>query len=77
MIDHTTHLQVQGRIADRRAEARARRLAVEAGSGDVERTIWGTEVLRSGLAAGGTVLDRLRGLRLRRGPGLAPVRHRA
>ena len=35
MIDHTTHLQVSGRIADRQAEARARRLAAEADGRDV------------------------------------------
>jgi hypothetical protein len=32
MIDRTMPLQVPGRIADRQAEARARRLAAEAGA---------------------------------------------
>lgn len=77
MIDHTTHLQVQGRIADRQAEARARRLAAEAGHADEHRVFWATDVIRSGLAGGGDVLARLRGLRVRRGSALSPARHRA
>lgn len=77
MIDHTTHLQVQDRIADRQAEARARRLAAEAGDADVERTFWMSDVIRSGLAGGSSVVDRLRGLRVRRGSTLTPARHRA
>jgi hypothetical protein len=77
MIDHTTHLQVQGRMADRQAEARARRLAAEAGDADVERTFWATDVIRSGLTGGGSVLARLRGIRVRRGSTLTPTGYRA
>jgi hypothetical protein len=76
MIDHTTHLQVQGRIADRQAEVRARRLTAVAGDADEHRTARLTEVVRSGLAGGGRVLARLRGTRVRRGATLTPARYR-
>ncbi len=77
MIDHTTHLQVPGRIADRQTEARARRLASEAGDNDEHRTFWATDVIRSGLTGGGNVLARLRGIHVRRGSALTPARYRA
>lgn len=77
MIDHTTHLQVSGRIADRQVEARARRLAAEAGGRDVERTHWLTDRLQTVRASGGTVLARIHGFRVRPGASIAPVADRA
>jgi hypothetical protein len=77
MIDHTTHLQVSGRIADRQAEARARRLAAEAGDADEHRVFWATDVIRSGLTGAGSVLGRVRGLRVRHGWALTPAHPRA
>lgn len=77
MIDHTTHLQVQGRIADRQAEARARRLAAEAGDADVERTFWLTDRLQALRASSDTILSRVHRLRVRSGSALAPASDRA
>lgn len=77
MIDHTTHLQAPGRIADRQAEARARRLAAEAAGPDVERSFWLTDRLQGVRASGGTVLARIRAPRVRPGTSLASAADRA
>lgn len=79
MIDRTTPLQVPGRIADRQAEARARRLAAEAGGtgADGERTFWLTDGIAALRASGGTVLRRVRGREIRGGSVPAPARNRA
>ncbi len=77
MIDHTTHLQAPGRIADRQADARARRLAAEAAASDVERTFWLTDRLRTVRASGGTVLARIHGFSVRPRTGLDAAADRA
>jgi hypothetical protein len=75
MIDRTTPLQVPGRIADRQAEARARRFAAEAAtSGD--HTFWMTDRLRAVATTGGSIVEKVRGLRLRGGSTVAPARFR-
>jgi hypothetical protein len=77
MIDHTTHLQVSGRIADRQVEACARRLAAEAGGRDVERTSWLTDRLQTVRTSSDAILARVHRLRVRPATTLAPTADRA
>jgi hypothetical protein len=76
MIDHSTPLQVRGRVDDRMAEMEARRLAAEARAGST-RTHWLTGELRAALHSTATVVTRLRHAHLRPGPRLAAGHHRA
>lgn len=75
MLDHVTPLQVPGRMADRQAEARAHRLAREAGGGD-ERTFWLTDGLRIAANARDSVLVRVRGNRVKARPVFGSAGHR-
>jgi hypothetical protein len=77
MIDHTTHLQVSGRIADRQAEARARRLAAEAAPhGSGERRSWLTNGIHAVAGSGSSALARVRRVSIRPRTTLTPARHR-
>ena len=76
MIDYTTHLQVPGRIADRHAEARARRLAAEAAPANEHRSVF-TAGIHAAAASGRTAFARLRDVRVKSGPALRPARDRA
>ena len=76
MIDHSTPLQVQGRVGDRMAEMRARRLAAEARAGST-RTHWLTGELRAAAHSSAALMTRLRHVHLRPGPQIAVGHHRA
>jgi hypothetical protein len=79
MIDRTTPLLVRGRIADRQAEARARRLAAELKGAEEEgeRAFWLTDGIAALRASGGSVLRRVRRREFRAGSVAAPARNRA
>jgi len=79
MLDRTTHLQVPGRITDRQAEARARRLEAEAASsrGGGDRAIWLSDLVHAMRRSGGAALHRVRPTRVPPGSSLTPTRYRA
>jgi hypothetical protein len=79
MLDRTTHLQVSGRITDRHAEARARRLEAEAAAsgGRGDRAIWLTDRLHAIRRSAGAALHRVRPSGVRPGTTLTPTRYRA
>jgi hypothetical protein len=85
MIDRTTPLQVPGRIADRQAEARARRLAAEAkgAAAEGEGNFWLSDGIATLRVSGGAVLRRVRRKQIRvtaanaTAPSSAPARSRA
>jgi len=79
MLDRTTHLQVPGRIADRHAEARARRLAAEAApsGGRGGRAIWLSDRVHAVRRTAGAALHRVRPTGVRPGATLTASRHRA
>jgi hypothetical protein len=76
MIDRTTQLLAASLIADRHAEARARRLADEARGGS-ERSSWLTVGTRAFTRSGGALLTRVRRVRVEPGTTLSPARNRA
>jgi hypothetical protein len=76
MFDHTAPLLVPGRMADRMAEAQARRLAAEARATST-RTFWLTGELRSAIHSSAAILARLRHADVRPGPRLSSSRDRA
>ena len=76
MFDYTAPLLVPGRMADRMAEAQARRLAAEARAAST-RTHGLAGELRSALRSSAAFVARLRHVRVRPGPRLATGRHRA
>lgn len=79
MLDRTTHLQVPGRIADRHAETRVRRLEAEAAAagGRGDRAIWLTDRIHAIRTSAVAVLDRVRPTGVRTGSTLTPTRNRA
>lgn len=79
MIDYTTHLQVPGRIADRHAEARARRFEAEAAApgGRADRALWLTDRVHAIRSSAGAVLNRVHPTGVRPGSTLTPTRNRA
>ena len=76
MIDHSTPLQMSGRVADRMTEINARQLAREARAGST-RTHWLTGELRTAVHSTTAVMARLRHVHVRPGPRLASGQHRA
>jgi hypothetical protein len=76
MIDHSTPLQVRGRVDDRMNEMQARRLAAEARAGST-RTNWLTGELRAAAHSSAALVTRLRHVHLRPGPRIAAGHHRA
>lgn len=79
MLDRTTHLQVPGRITDRHAEARARRLEAEAASsgGRDHRAIWLSDRVHAMRRSAGAALHRVRPTGVRPGTTLTASRYRA
>jgi hypothetical protein len=75
MFDHSTPLQVPGRVADRMTEMQARRLAAEARAGST-RTHWLTGELRSAVHSSAALLARVRQVHVRPGPRLSSSHHR-
>jgi hypothetical protein len=76
MIDHSTPLQVRGRVDDRMTEMQARRLAAEAHAGST-RTHWLTGELRTAIHSSAALVTRLRHVQVRPGPRIAVGHHRA
>lgn len=76
MLDHSTPLQIPGRVADRMTEMQARQLAAEARAGST-RTNGLTGELRAAIHAGAALVTRLRREHVRAIPRLASGRHRA
>ena len=76
MIDHSTPLQVQGRVSDRMTEMQARRLAAEARAGDT-RTHWLTGELRAAIHSSVALVTRLGHVHVRPGPRITAGHHRA
>jgi hypothetical protein len=79
MLDRTTHLQVPGRMADRHAEAHARRLEAEAShsGGRGDRAIWLSDRVHAMRRTAGAALHRVRPAGVRPGTTLTPTRYRA
>jgi hypothetical protein len=76
MIDHSSPLQVQGRVGDRMTEVQARRLAAEARAGS-RRTHSLTAELRAAAHSGAALWTRLRHVRRQPAPRLAAGQYRA
>jgi hypothetical protein len=79
MLDRTTHLQVSGRITDRHAEARARRLEAEAApsGGRADRAIGLTDRVHAMRHSARAALHRVRPTGVRPGTTLTQSRYRA
>jgi hypothetical protein len=76
MLDHSTPLQIPGRVADRMTEMQARQLAAEARAGSTP-THWLPGALRSAIHASTALVARLRHVHVRAIPRLASGRDRA
>ena len=76
MFDYTAPLLVPGRMADRMAEAQARRLAAEARAASM-RTHWLTGELRSATSTSAALVARLRHVHVPLGSRLSPGHDRA
>jgi hypothetical protein len=79
MLDRTTHLQVAGRITDRHAEARARRLESDAmaSGGRYDRASWLSDRVHAMRRSAGAALHRVRPTQVPPTSSLTPTRHRA
>lgn len=76
MIDHSTPLQMSGRVADRMTEINARQLAREARAGST-RTHWLTGELRTAVHSSVAIVTQVRHVHLRPGHRLTSGHHRA
>jgi hypothetical protein len=80
MIDHSTPLQVQGRVGDRMTEMQARRLAAQARDGSPRthtRTHRLTGELRAAAHSSAALVTRLRHVHVGPGPRIAAGDHPA